>query len=212
MQLFRLLFITSMLNQRTKPYRFILASASPRRQQFFKDIQLDVQIELKPVDEIFPDHLQFTEITDYLAELKSKPFLSSLQQFDVLITSDTLVWHQGKAIGKPNSHQEAFSMLRGLANATHQVITSVTFTTIAGHTTINEVTTVTFGPLSDDEITYYLTNYEPYDKAGSYGIQDWIGFVGVQRIEGSYPNVMGLPIEKVYRYIVEHFSSPTHEH
>jgi septum formation protein len=201
-----------MLNQRTKPYRFILASASPRRQQFFKDIQLDVHIELKPVDEIFPDHLQFTAITDYLAELKSKPFISTLQAYDVLITSDTLVWHRGKAIGKPNSYAEAFDMLQSLANATHEVITSVTFTTVAGHTTINDVSKVTFGPLTADEITYYLEQHQPYDKAGSYGIQDWIGFVGVQRIEGSYPNVMGLPIEKVYRYIVEHFSTPTHEH
>lgn len=199
-----------MLNQRTKPYRFILASASPRRQQFFKDIQLEVQIELKPVDEIFPDHLQFTDITDYLAELKSKPFISTLQTNDVLITSDTLVWHQGKAIGKPNSYEEAFEMLQSLANATHEVITSVTFTTVAGHTTINDVSKVSFGPLTPEEIAYYLDQHQPYDKAGSYGIQDWIGFVGVQRIEGSYPNVMGLPIEKVYRYIVEHFTSPTH--
>lgn len=197
-----------MLNQRTQPYRFILASASPRRQQFFKDILLDVEIQLKPIDEVYPKVLRFTEITDYLSELKSKPFLDSLQENDVLITSDTLVWHQDQAIGKPNSYAEAYAMLQSLANTTHEVITSVTFTTLAGHTTINEVSAVTFGPVTNEEIDFYLTHYKPYDKAGSYGIQDWIGFIGVEKIEGSYPNVMGLPLAKVYRYIVEHFTTP----
>lgn len=201
-----------MLNSRTKPFRFILASGSPRRQQFFKDMQLDVVIELKPIEEVFPPSLQHTQITDYLAELKSKPFLSSLQENDVLITSDTLVWHEGKAIGKPNSAEEAVDMLLSLANATHEVITSVTFTTLAGQHTLNDVTAVSFGPLTESEIKHYIAHFEPFDKAGSYGIQDWIGLVGVQRIVGSYTNVMGLPVEKVYRYIVEHFTTTTHVH
>lgn len=201
-----------MLNSRTKPFRFILASGSPRRQQFFKDMQLDVVIELKPIEEVFPPSLQHTQITDYLAELKSKPFLSSLQENDVLITSDTLVWHEGKAIGKPNSAEEAVDMLLSLANATHEVITSVTFTTLAGQHTLNDVTAVSFGPLTESEINHYIAHFEPFDKAGSYGIQDWIGLVGVQRIVGSYTNVMGLPVEKVYRYIVEHFTTTTHVH
>ncbi|MFY8213792.1 MAG: Maf family protein [Flavobacterium sp.] len=201
-----------MLNSRTKPFRFILASGSPRRQQFFKDMQLDVVIELKPIEEVFPPSLQHTQITDYLAELKSKPFLSSLQENDVLITSDTLVWHEGKAIGKPNSAEEAVDMLLSLANATHEVITSVTFTTLAGQHTLNDVTAVSFGPLTESEIKHYIAHFEPFDKAGSYGIQDWIGLVGVQRIVGSYTNVMGLPVEKVYRYIVEHFTTTSHVH
>ena len=201
-----------MLNSRTKPFRFILASGSPRRQQFFKDMQLDVVIELKPIEEVFPPSLQHTQITDYLAELKSKPFLSTLQENDVLITSDTLVWHEGKAIGKPNSAEEAVDMLLSLANATHEVITSVTFTTLAGQHTLNDVTAVSFGPLTESEIKHYIAHFEPFDKAGSYGIQDWIGLVGVQRIVGSYTNVMGLPVEKVYRYIVEHFTTTTHVH
>jgi septum formation protein len=201
-----------MLNSRTKPFRFILASGSPRRQQFFKDMQLDVVIELKPIEEVFPPSLQHTQITDYLAELKSKPFLSSLQENDVLITSDTLVWHEGKAIGKPNSVEEAVDMLLSLSNATHEVITSVTFTTINGQHTLNDVTAVSFGPLTESEIKHYIAHFEPFDKAGSYGIQDWIGLVGVQRIVGSYTNVMGLPVEKVYRYIVEHFTTTTHVH
>ena len=201
-----------MLNSRTKPFRFILASGSPRRQQFFKDMQLDVVIELKPIEEVFPPSLQHTQITDYLAELKSKPFLSTLQENDVLITSDTLVWHEGKAIGKPNSAEEAVDMLLSLANATHEVITSVTFTTLAGQHTLNDVTAVSFGPLTESEIKHYIAHFEPFDKAGSYGIQDWIGLVGVQRIVGSYTNVMGLPVEKVYRYIVEHFTTNTHVH
>ena len=176
-----------MLNSRTKPFRFILASGSPRRQQFFKDMQLDVVIELKPIEEVFPPN-------------------------DVLITSDTLVWHEGKAIGKPNSAEEAVDMLLSLSNATHEVITSVTFTTINGQHTLNDVTAVSFGPLTESEIKHYIAHFEPFDKAGSYGIQDWIGLVGVQRIVGSYTNVMGLPVEKVYRYIVEHFTTTTHVH
>jgi septum formation protein len=175
-------------------------------------MQLDVVIELKPIEEVFPPSLQHTQITDYLAELKSKPFLSSLQENDVLITSDTLVWHEGKAIGKPNSVEEAVDMLLSLANATHEVITSVTFTTTAGQHTLNDVTAVSFGPLTESEIKHYIAHFEPFDKAGSYGIQDWIGLVGVQRIVGSYTNVMGLPVEKVYRYIVEHFTTTTHVH
>lgn len=201
-----------MLNSRKKPFRFILASGSPRRQQFFKDMQLDVVIDLKPIEEVFPPSLQHTQITDYLAELKSKPFLSSLQENDVLITSDTLVWQEGKAIGKPNSAEEAVDMLLSLSNATHEVITSVTFTTINGQHTLNDVTAVSFGPLTESEIKHYIAHFEPFDKAGSYGIQDWIGLVGVQRIVGSYTNVMGLPVEKVYRYIVEHFTTTTHVH
>ncbi|MBP6373560.1 MAG: Maf family protein [Flavobacterium sp.] len=201
-----------MLNSRTKPFRFILASGSPRRQQFFKDMQLDVVIETKPIEEVFPPSLQHTQITDYLAEHKSKPFLSTLQENDVLITSDTLVWHEGKAIGKPNSVEEAVDMLLSLANATHEVITSVTFTTLAGQHTLNDVTAVSFGPLTESEINHYIAHFKPFDKAGSYGIQDWIGLVGVQGIVGSYTNVMGLPVEKVYRYIVEHFTTTTHVH
>lgn len=201
-----------MLNQLTQPYRFILASASPRRQQFFKDLHLDVKIEIKPIEEIYPDHLQFTDITDYLAVLKSQPFISTLKEFDVLITSDTLVWHNGKAMGKPNSPEEAVEMLSSLANTTHQVISSVTFTTIQQQTTLNDVTEVTFGPLSSAEINYYLDQFKPFDKAGSYGIQDWIGLVGVQHINGSYANVMGLPVEKVYRHLVSTYTTTPHEH
>ena len=201
-----------MLNQLTQPYRFILASASPRRQQFFKDLQLDVQIEIKPIEEIYPEHLQFTDITDYLAVLKSQPFISTLKEFEVLITSDTLVWHNGKAIGKPNSREEALEMLSSLANTTHQLISSVTFTTIQQQTTLNDVTEVTFGPLTLAEINYYLDQYKPFDKAGSYGIQDWIGLVGVQHIRGSYANVMGLPVEKVYRHLVSIYTTLPHEH
>ncbi|MBU3681746.1 MAG: septum formation inhibitor Maf [Flavobacterium sp.] len=199
-----------MLNQLTQPYRFILASASPRRKQFFEDLHLDVQIEIKPIEEIYPGHLQFTDITDYLSVLKSQPFIPTLQEYDVLITSDTLVWQNGKAIGKPNSREEAVEMLLNLSNTTHQVISSVTFTTIQQQTTLNDVTEVTFGPLTLAEINYYHDQFKPFDKAGSYGIQDWIGLVGVQHIRGSYANVMGLPVEKVYRFIVKHYTSNYH--
>ena len=179
---------------------FILASGSPRRQQFFKDLGIPFSICVKEVNEIYPEHLQAQEITNYLAELKAAAF-HDLAENDVVITSDTLVWHNNKALGKPKNEEEAFNMLSSLANNTHQVITSVCFKTKDKIETIFEVTHVTFGNLTPEMINYYLTNYKPFDKAGSYGIQEWIGEVGIEKIEGSYTNVVGLPVSRVYEYI-----------
>src|SRR4029079_9716125 len=190
-----------MLKEKLKDYSIILASGSPRRQQFLKDLNLDFEIRLKDVEEIYPEHLQAEQITNYLAELKANAFEGTLQPNEILITSDTIVWHQNKALGKPKDYEDAFQILKSLSNATHEVITSVSFKTTEKTTTFHEVTKVTFNTLSDEAIEYYLKNYEPYDKAGSYGIQEWIGFIGVSKIEGSYANVMGLPVDKVYEYL-----------
>jgi len=187
------------LNEKLKTHNLILASGSPRRQAFFKELELDFEIRLKPIDEEYPSRLTHFEISNYLAQLKALPFKDELQNNDILITSDTIVWHQNKALGKPRDAAEAFSILKSLSNATHEVITSVCFTTLNFEKTIYDCTKVTFKALSSEEIQYYIKNYKPFDKAGAYGIQDWIGQIGVTKIEGSYFNVMGLPVHLVYK-------------
>lgn len=184
-----------------KDYKIILASGSPRRQQFFKDFDLEFEIRLKEVEEIYPNHLKAQEITNYLAALKAKAFHGEITNNELLITSDTIVWLNGKALGKPQDYEDAFQILKSLSNQTHEVITSVCFTTKDTTETIYDVTKVTFTTLSDDAIYYYLDNYKPFDKAGAYGIQEWIGLIGITKIEGSYTNVVGLPTEKVYKYL-----------
>lgn len=184
-------------------YKIILASGSPRRQQFFKDLDLDFEIRLKEIDEIFPENLKAEEITNYLAELKAKAFDGEIAENEILITSDTLVWLNDKALGKPKDYQDAFQILKSLSNETHEVITSVCFKTPKKTKTIFDVTKVTFTELSDEAILYYLDNYKPFDKAGAYGIQEWIGLIGISKIEGSYTNVVGLPTEKVYKYLIQ---------
>ncbi len=190
-----------MLKQKLEKYTLILASGSPRRQQFFKDLDLDFEIRLKDVEEIYPPELKGVEITDYLAELKASAFDGQLNPNEILITSDTIVWHNDKALGKPKDKEDAFTILKSLSDTTHDVITSVCFTTNEKSTVINETTKVTFTKLSDEAILYYIDKYTPYDKAGAYGIQEWFGFMGVSKVEGSYTNVMGLPTHRVYEYL-----------
>jgi septum formation protein len=191
-----------MLKEKLKNYKLILASGSPRRQQFFKDLDLDFEIRLKEIEEIFPVELKAEEITNFLAQLKANAFEGELQPNEILITSDTIVWHNDKPLGKPKDHQDAFDILKSLSNATHEVITSVCFKTNSSSNLIFETTKVTFNTLTDEAILYYLEKYKPFDKAGAYGIQEWIGFIGVSKIEGSYANVMGMPTDKVYDYLI----------
>jgi septum formation protein len=188
-----------MLNEKLKNYHIILASSSPRRQEFFKTLDLDFEIRLKPVVEDYPTRLKHFEISDYLAQLKALPFKNELKNADILITSDTIVWHNNQALGKPKNEIDAFNILKSLSNATHEVITSVCFTTITFEKTLNAITKVTFKNLSDEEILYYIKTCKPFDKAGAYGIQEWIGQIGVTKVEGSYFNVMGLPTHIVYK-------------
>jgi septum formation protein len=190
-----------MLKEKLKNHKIILASGSPRRQQFFKDLDLDFEIRLKDVKEIYPSHLKSFEITDFLAELKANAFENELLENEILITSDTIVWHNNLPLGKPKNYNDAFEMLTALSDSTHEVFTSFCIKTSNESTTFNDVTKVTFNKLSPESIQYYLENYQPYDKAGSYGIQDWIGLIGVSKIEGSYTNVMGLPTAKVFTFL-----------
>ncbi|MFT5964760.1 MAG: septum formation protein [Flavobacterium sp.] len=190
-----------MLKNKLKQYKLILASGSPRRQQFFKDLELDFEIRLKEIEEIYPAELKAAEITNYLAELKGSAFEGELKENEILITSDTIVWHNQKALGKPKDKQDAFEILKSLSNTTHEVITSVCFKTNLKTDLLHEITKVTFNELSDETILYYIDNFNPYDKAGAYGIQEWIGFIAVSKIEGSYANVMGLPVDKVYDHL-----------
>jgi septum formation protein len=190
-----------MLKNKLEKYTLILASGSPRRQQFFIDLDLNFEIRIKEIEEIYPSELKASEITNYLAELKASAFEGELQPNEILITSDTIVWLNNKALGKPKDKQDAFEILKSLSNTTHEVITSVCFKTTEKITLINDITKVTFNVLEDEAIRYYIENYKPLDKAGAYGIQEWIGFIGVSKIEGSYTNVMGLPTDKVYEYL-----------
>lgn len=187
-----------MLSEKLKNYQLILASGSPRRQQFFKDLGLEFKIQLRPVNEIYPEDLTRDGISDYLSVLKANAFNGSLQAQDILITSDTIVWHERKALGKPKDYDDACNMLKSMSAKTHEVITSVCFTSKDKQIVVNATTEVTFKALSDAEISYYINNYKPYDKAGAYGIQEWIGHIGITEINGSYFNVVGLPTHLVY--------------
>ena len=193
-----------MLKDKLNTINIILASGSPRRQQFFKEMDLHYTIRLKEIEEIYHEHLQAEEITNFLAELKANAFENELKENDVLVTSDTIVWLNGKALGKPKDYDDAFKMLQQLANQTHEVITSVCLKSIDKTDVFHSVTKVTFANLSDEAIRYYLDNYQPFDKAGSYGIQDWIGLIGISKIEGSYTNVVGLPTEMLFQKLMNY--------
>ncbi|WP_405570327.1 Maf-like protein [Winogradskyella sp. Asnod2-B02-A] len=187
-----------MLKDQLKKFNIILASASPRRHAFLKDMHLDFDIQLKPVEEIYPNHLKGEEITDFLAKLKAEPFTNTLQNNDILITSDTIVWLDDKAIGKPKDEEDAFNMIKSLSNKTHEVVTSICFTLKTEQRIVNTITKVTFKALTDEEIWYYVNHFKPLDKAGAYGIQEWIGAIAITNIEGSYNNVVGLPTHLLY--------------
>jgi len=190
-----------MLSEKLKNYNIILASGSPRRKLFFKEMDIDFTIQLKEIEEIYPNTLRGVEITDYLSKLKAAAFTNLLEK-DILITSDTIVWHQGKAVEKPKDTADAFKMIKSFSGRMHKVFTSVTFTGKDFQKTIHDTTKVWFNDLTDEEINYYIENYKPFDKAGSYGIQEWIGLIGINKLEGSYFNVMGLPTHLVYKTLI----------
>lgn len=191
-----------MLRNKLSNYNLILASGSPRRQHFFKELDVPFTIEIKEVNEIYPNHLKAAEITDYLADLKSKCF-TNLKSNDLLITSDTIVWFEEIALGKPKNKEEAFNMLKKMSGKQHAVYTSISIKSSFFQKIFHDETIVEFEEFTDEEINYYLEKFSPYDKAGSYGIQDWIGLVGVKKIIGSYFNVMGLPVHKLYKELLK---------
>lgn len=192
-----------MLRKKLKGWHLILASGSPRRQHFFKELKLDFEVRLKSVEEVFPDHLKGHEVSDYLAEIKARPFKDELKSRDILITSDTVVWHNEKILGKPLNKAEAFKMLKSISGTSHEVITSVCLSTAQTQKIINSTTKVKFKKLIDAEIEFYIDNYQPFDKAGGYGIQEWIGHIGIEEIQGSYTNVMGLPTHLFYKTLTD---------
>ena len=183
-------------------YNYILASKSPRRQQLLNLLGLDFRVAVKDTEENFPSGMPKEEIPVYLARLKAEPFLSELQASDLLITADTIVWQNGEVLGKPSGNEEAREMLKNLSGNEHQVISGVCLTSPQKQTAFYAVTNVQFKVLSKKEIDHYISEYKPFDKAGAYGIQEWIGLIGITNIEGSFYNVMGLPIQKLYEKII----------
>lgn len=190
-----------MLKISLKGKNLILASGSPRRKFFLEELGLDFEVRLKPIDEHFPSNLQGHEVSDYLAVSKAKPFLDELCPEEILITADTIVWCDNAALNKPENEEHARSMLRQLSGTEHEVISSVAITTSKSQELITETTRVKFKELEPEEIEYYIKNYKPFDKAGGYGIQEWIGYIGIEWIKGSYFNVMGFPVQKFYESI-----------
>lgn len=183
-----------------RKYRIILASNSPRRKELLGGLGIDYEVKVLPgIDESYPDSLKGEEIPVYIASEKAAAYRAVMQENDLIITADTIVYLDGEVLGKPRDAADAARMLHLLSGKTHQVITGVCITTQAFQKSFAAVTEVTFDTLSEEEIDYYVSKYAPMDKAGSYGIQEWIGFIGVTGMKGSYFNVMGLPVQHLYR-------------
>lgn len=188
-----------MLCDKLKGFHLLLASKSPRRQQLLRELGLEFEVRSNgDDDEIFPDGLTMTEIPVYLAQQKAKSLLGKLNDKEILITSDTIVWCNGHVLGKPESNEDAYRILSMLSGNKHTVVTGVSLNTTKASHSFFATTDVFFRKLTDEEIRYYIDHYKPFDKAGAYGIQEWIGFIGIERIEGSYFNVMGLPVQMLY--------------
>lgn len=187
-----------------KKYKIILASNSPRRRELLSGLGVDYEVKIVPgIDETYPESLNGEEIPVYIAQEKANAYRASLQPDELVITADTIVYVDGMVLGKPVDEADACRMLRMLSGRTHQVITGVCLTTVDFQKSFASVTEVTFDTLLDEEIGYYVEKYRPMDKAGSYGVQEWIGFVGVTGLKGSYYNVMGLPVQRLYKELKE---------
>ncbi len=181
-------------------YNIILASNSPRRKELLSGLNIPYEIKTLPdIDESYPDNLTGEDIAIYIAKEKANAYLDQLDENTLLITADTIVLLDGKVYGKPSDETDAKQMLRDLSGKTHQVITGVCITTKDKQVSFGVSSEVRFSKLDDDEIEYYVPNYKPFDKAGAYGVQEWIGYVAVEYISGSYFNIMGLPIQRLYR-------------
>lgn len=180
-------------------YEVLLASASPRRRELLA--QLNIDFEIAPyidIDESYPSSMVATEVAPHLSLLKANAYKDLITNNQLIITADTVVINDGKVLGKPASKQEAFDMLKSLSGHVHSVVTGVSITTAYQQITFSADTQVEFAPLEDDEIKWYVDHFSPLDKAGAYGIQEWIGCIGIRNINGSYYNVMGLPLHRLY--------------
>lgn len=189
-----------MVLENLKKYKVILASNSPRRKELLSGLGIDYEVKILPgIDETYPDTLSGEEIPVYIAREKAEAYRSGMAGDELIITADTIVYIDGEVLGKPKDEADACRMLYRLSGRTHQVITGVCITTVGFQKCFAAVTEVTFDKLTDEEIGYYVEKYRPMDKAGSYGVQEWIGFIGVTGLNGSYFNVMGLPVQRLYR-------------
>ena len=185
-------------------YKVILASGSPRRRELMAGLGVNYEVRILPdVDEYYPDTLQGEEIPLYIAKEKADAYIPMMQPDELIITADTIVWLDGKVLGKPRDREDALQMLRTMSGRTHKVFTGVCITTTDWQRSFTAQTEVRFATLSEDEIIYYVDNFKPMDKAGAYGVQEWIGFIGVENISGSYYNIMGLPVQKLYRELLK---------
>ena len=191
-----------LLHKLLEDKKLILASNSPRRKQFLTDLGLSFEVKPSNADESYPENLIHSQITDYIAIAKADFFID-LDENEIVITSDTLVWNNGIILGKPENKEQAFQIIKSLSNKTHEVISSVCLKSKHKTHLFNAITFVTFSELTEEEIWYYIENYKPFDKAGAYGIQEWIGLIGIKEIKGSYTNVVGLPMEKLYHELIE---------
>ena len=181
-------------------YHILLGSNSPRRRELLAGLDLNFEVKVIPgLEEHYPPTLQPEEIPVFLARQKAEAYIPTLLDKMLLITADTIVWNQNKVIGKPKDREDAIQMLQSLSGHEHHVVTGVCLTTTEKQKAFSVVSTVKFAALTDEEISYYVDKYHPFDKAGAYGIQEWIGYIGVESINGSFYNVMGLPVQRLYQ-------------
>lgn len=190
-----------LLQEKLNGKKILLASQSPRRQELLKGLGIDFEIVKIESDESFPEELNREEITEHISENKANAF-RELNPNEILITADTLVWLNNKVLGKPKDYQDAFDMIAEMSDATHEVFTSVTLKSSEKTITFSETTEVVFDKFSEEEINFYIENFKPFDKAGAYGIQDWLGYAKISRINGCYYNVMGLPLHQLYKVLL----------
>jgi septum formation protein len=193
----------ALLIEKLKDKNIILASQSPRRRELLAGLGLEFSTISLDIDESFDREVyKANQITEYLSAKKANAY-SDLKANDIIITSDTTVWANDESLEKPEDREDAYRMIKALSNRTHSVYTSVTIKSLEKEVTFTDETKVTFTELSDEEIYFYIDQYKPFDKAGAYGIQEWIGYIGVEKIEGSYFNVMGLPVHQLYKKLLD---------
>lgn len=188
-----------LLNEKIKNYNVVLVSQSPRRRELLKGLEIEFTSTSVDTAESYPDTLEGAQIPVFIAERKADAYMSQMSDDTLAITADTIVFAGGKVLGKPHDAKEASEMLKSLSGNTHQVITGVCIFTKSKRRSFHAISEVTFATLRDEEITHYIEVYKPFDKAGSYGVQEWIGYIGIEKIVGSYFNVMGLPVQRLYK-------------
>ncbi len=187
-----------LLSELIKNYRIILASQSPRRQELLRDLGITFDTVVRDYDETYPAALSGEEIARFISAAKAQSFKSEISDNEIVITADTIVWCENTVLGKPVDKNDAIRMIREISGKTHEVITAVSLLSKSKMTTFSDTTKVTFNKLDDEEIVYYVERFKPFDKAGAYGIQEWIGLAACSSVEGSYFNVVGLPVQKLY--------------